>query len=66
MGVCDVCDKGRGWGVCQLPTCKAKANAHAGKATMQAPQKDDPLPPHPPRVSMGCIAQFFLSKRGDI
>jgi hypothetical protein len=66
MGVCDVCDKGRGWGACLLPVCKAQNNTFTGEAKHQAPRKDDPLPPTPSRVSMGCPPQFFLDKRGDI
>ena len=66
MGVCDVCEKGRGWGVCLLQACKAKANGYTGKAKHQAPQESDPLPPTPTRVAMGCTPQFFLGKRGDV
>ena len=66
MGVCDVCDKGRGWGVCQMQACKAQSNASTGEASVKPPQESDPLPPHPSRVAMGCPPQFFLGKQGDV
>jgi hypothetical protein len=66
MGVCDVCSKGRAWGVCQKQACRVQSNTFTGEAKHQAPEKDDPLPPTPAPVAMGCPPQFFLGKRGDI